>query len=63
METPHIGRCQECRSTKIRHVLDYKHIILGKYTESLWVCDNCYRRFKRKYMFPQKLYKEKSNLD
>ncbi len=45
-------RCKECKSDKIRHILDYKHVILGKYIDSLWVCDNCYRRFKRKYKFP-----------
>lgn len=46
-----IQNCPQCKSPKIRYVLDYKHVLLDKITETLWVCDNCYYRFKAKYKF------------
>lgn len=55
MDDENVDRCRVCKSDKIRYILDYKHILLGKATESLWVCDNCYYRFKRKYT-PNKVY-------
>ena len=34
--------------------MDYKNVLLGRATEALWVCDNCYLRFKTKYKFSLK---------
>lgn len=44
--------CPKCRSDKTRFIMDYKHMLTGKLVESLFVCDNCYQQFKKKYKYP-----------
>jgi len=46
--------CPKCSSEKIRYILDYEHVLRRQKTDSLWVCDNCYYRFKTKYEFKKK---------
>lgn len=46
-----ISKCPQCRNERIRRIMDFKHILLGSLIESLWVCDNCFYRFKVKYKF------------
>ena len=49
-----IEKCPKCGSPKIRFILDYEHVLLNRKTESLWVCDNCFYRFRTKYEFKKK---------
>ena len=53
-QTLTIETCPKCTSPKIRFILDYEHVLLNRKTESLWVCDNCYYRFRAKYEFKKK---------
>ena len=31
--------------------MDFRNVLLNRTTEALWVCNNCFYRFKRKYKF------------